>query len=226
MGQTASCPCFSDIQVKEEVKPGIILQEAETKPQEAETKPQEAETKPQEAETKPQEQEEKQSHLTIGSQQDMIHYYASCTYENTPEYTLEGLRGYVKVIQVVDGDTLDIALYHEALARAYRHRVRLYGIDTPEKRPAKSDPLRHLEIEAAYRSKDALNQRLRENDYILLASFSHMDKYGRLLCTLYDKTGENINEWMVSHGYATEYFGKTKKKFQAEQASTQAEPAL
>jgi endonuclease YncB( thermonuclease family) len=145
----------------------------------------------------------------------------AATYENTPEFTFNGLRSAVKVLRVVDGDTVDIALAQPDTAKIYRHRVRLYGIDTPEKRPSKSDPLRHLEIEASYRAKEALEQRLRENDYLVLAVFSHADKYGRLLCTLYDKTGEDLNQWMITRGFATEYFGKTKKKFQAIQAQSQ-----
>jgi endonuclease YncB( thermonuclease family) len=136
------------------------------------------------------------------------------TYENTPEFTFKGLRSTVKVLRVIDGDTVDIALAQPETRKIYRHRVRLYGIDTPEKRPSKSDPLRHLEIEASYRAKEALEQRLRENDNIVLATFYQADKYGRLLCTLYDKTGEDLNQWMIARGYATEYFGKTKKKFQ------------
>lgn len=140
---------------------------------------------------------------------------ALATYENTPEYTLAGLRAPIKILRIVDGDTVDIALSHPESHRIYRHRVRLWGIDTPEKRPSRSDPNRHLEIEASYRAKEALERRCRENDDLFIALFYHPDKYGRLLCTLYDKAGEDINQWMIAEGHATEYFGKTKKKFQA-----------
>lgn len=136
------------------------------------------------------------------------------TYENTPEFTFNGLRTTIKVLRIIDGDTVDIALPQQGTGQVYRHRVRLYGIDTPEKRPSKADPLRHLEMEASYRAKQALERRLQENDFMVLAHFSHADKYGRLLCTLYDKTGEDLNRWMITQGYATEYFGKTKKKFE------------
>ena len=152
-----------------------------------------------------------------------LYPYQDVTYDNTPAFTFEGIRRDVKVLRILDGDTVDIAFAHEDTGKVYRHRVRLYGIDTPEKRPSKSDPLRHLEMEASYRAKEALERRLQEHNYIVFAHFSHTDKYGRLLCTFYDKTGENLNKWMVTHGYAIEYFGKTKKKFQASQAS-QASP--
>ena len=138
--------------------------------------------------------------------------YHDCTYENTPAYTYENVRKMVKVLRVLDGDTVDIALQEET-GKIFKHRVRLYGIDTPEKRPSASDPEREKEIAASKRSSDALTGRLNENDHLVIALFYKPDKYGRLLCTLYDKQGEDINQWMVKSGFAYEYFGKTKKTF-------------
>ena len=141
--------------------------------------------------------------------------YEQSTYENTPEYTLEGLRTTVKVLRILDGDTVDIALYHPAAATVFRHRVRLYGIDTPEKRPPKDQPNREAEIAASARSTAALRQRLEAIGNMPFAVFHKADKYGRLMCTFYpsDQQRENINEWMVTEGFAYAYFGKTKKKF-------------
>ena len=139
--------------------------------------------------------------------------YRDSTYENTPEYTLNNLRQKVKILRVLDGDTVDIALYHEASKHIYRYRVRLYGIDTPEKRPSLLDPNRQAEIAASLRAKQALEQRVKENDFILLALFYQTDKYGRQMCTFYDKNGDDINQWMIQQGHAYEYHGKTKKKF-------------
>jgi len=50
---------------------------------------------------------------------------------------------------------------------------------------------------------------------MVVAHFHKFDKYGRLMATLHDKQGEDINKWMISSGHAQEYFGKTKKKFVA-----------
>jgi len=138
--------------------------------------------------------------------------YQDCTYENTPAYSYEHVRKMVKVLRVLDGDTVDIALEEET-GKIFQHRVRLYGIDTPEKRPPASDPEREKEMAASKRSSDALTDRLKENDYLVIALFYKPDKYGRLLCTLYDKQGDDINQWMVKSGFAYEYFGKTKKTF-------------
>lgn len=138
--------------------------------------------------------------------------YQNCTYENTPPYTYEHLRKLVKVLRVLDGDTVDIALEEET-GKIFKHRVRLYGIDTPEKRPSASDPERDKEIAASKRSSEALTNRLKENDNLVIALFYKADKYGRLMCTLYDKQGDDMNQWMVKSGFAYEYFGKTKKTF-------------
>jgi endonuclease YncB( thermonuclease family) len=140
--------------------------------------------------------------------------YKDCTIENTPEYTFDGLKKIIKVIKIIDGDTVDIALYHEGLGKTFKHRVRLYGIDTPEKRPPKNDPNRDKEIAASKRSSEALYNILKNNDNTVLALFYKSDKYGRLMCTLYDKQGQDINKWMVSNGFAYEYFGKTKQKYE------------
>ena len=139
--------------------------------------------------------------------------YHNCTYENTPNYSYENLHKLVKVLRVVDGDTVDIALYYEETGKIFQHRVRLYGIDTPEKRPSLSNENRDKEIAASKRSMEALIQKLKENNNLVIAHFYKPDKYGRLLCTFYDKQGYDINKWMIQSGFAYEYLGKTKKKF-------------
>jgi micrococcal nuclease len=146
--------------------------------------------------------------------------YRDATYETTPEFTFNGQRHMVKILRIIDGDTVDIALYHPESQQMYRHRVRLYGIDTPEKRPPKGDPLRHLEIEASHRAKQALESCIAA-DGIVEALFYKADKYGRLLCTFYDAQGRDLNQWMIANGYATAYFGKTKKKFESSEVAVE-----
>lgn len=143
-----------------------------------------------------------------------VNVYKDCTDENTPYYSYENIKKTVKILRVVDGDTVDIAFHHDEMNRIFKYRVRMYGIDTPEKRPLKSNPDREKEIEASKVSKEALIKRLEENDYMIIALFYKPDKYGRLLATFYDKNGEDINKWMVDSGYAYSYFGQTKRKFE------------
>ena len=140
--------------------------------------------------------------------------YQNATDENTPYYSYENRKQKVKVLRVVDGDTVDIAMYHVETNQLFKYRVRLYGIDTPEKRPSKSDPNRDKEITASKQSSKAMTDKLQENNNIVTALFYKPDKYGRLLCTFYDNKGEDINAWMIQQGYATSYFGKTKKSYE------------
>lgn len=166
------------------------------------------------------EHEQKVNDVTIVTPvtiKDITNIYKECTNENTPYYSYENIKKKVKILNVVDGDTVDIAFHHDEMNRVFKYRVRMYGIDTPEKRPLKSNPNREKEIEASHISKNALIQRLEENDYIVVALFYKPDKYGRLLATFYDKNGDDLNEWMVKSGYAYAYFGKTKQKFEEKQ---------
>lgn len=150
----------------------------------------------------------------ISEDKKYINIYKDCTDENTPLYTYENLKTYVKILKIIDGDTVDIALYYENLNKIFKHRVRLYGIDTPEKRPLKSNVNREKEIEESKKSTLALTNKIEELNNIVLALFYKPDKYGRLLCTFYDKNNNSINDWMIKEGFAYEYFGKTKKKFE------------
>jgi len=139
--------------------------------------------------------------------------YQNATDQNTPYISYENIRKKVKVLRVVDGDTIDIAMMNEELKKIFKYRIRLFGIDTPEKKPLMSNPAREKEMGAAKKSSQAMIDKLKESDNLVTIRLYTPDKYGRLLGTLYDKKGENINEWMVKQGYATTYFGKKKKTF-------------
>jgi len=124
----------------------------------------------------------------------------------------ENIKQMVKIMRVVDGDTVDIAMAN-AHGEIYKYRIRLYGIDTPEKKPLKSNPEREQEIIAAKAASQAMQDKLNENQLYVTVQLYKPDKYGRLLGTFYDRDGKDINQWMVEQGYATPYFGKTKKAF-------------
>lgn len=143
--------------------------------------------------------------------------YANCTDSNTPFVSYENETRKVKVVRVLDGDTVDIAMMQEDTKKIFKYRIRLYGIDTPEKKPLKSNPNRNEEIAAAKASTQAMITKLEENNYMVTILLYKPDKYGRLLGTLYDRNGADINQWMVNEGFATPYFGKTKNAFEGVQ---------
>lgn len=148
--------------------------------------------------------------------QTAVDPYASVTLENTPEDALRlhlPNRVPVKVVRVVDGDTMDVAVYRPEYGRCYRYRVRLYGIDTPEKRPPLSQANREAEMAASARASDAITAKIAETQYRVHAQFHGSDKYGRLLCTIY-QDDVDLCQWMIDQGHAVPYFGKTKKKFE------------
>ena len=140
--------------------------------------------------------------------------YQDRTDENTPYFSYEDLRMVVKVVRVIDGDTIAIVMKQEGTNRVYKYRVRLYGIDTPESRPLRDKPNREEEIAASLRAKTALTQKLTEVNHYVTIHFHHYDKYGRLLGTIYGKDGVNLNHWLITNHYAVSYDGKTKKIFE------------
>lgn len=135
--------------------------------------------------------------------------------ENIPKWTCKDLTEYVKVVKVVDGDTIDIArLMGE---KVFQFRVRLYGIDTPEKRPPLSQTNRQEEITASIVSSNALKTILENAKWLIRIDFIGEDKYGRLLGNIFIEEKDewiNLNEWMIKNNYAKPYFGGTKKQFE------------
>ena len=118
-----------------------------------------------------------------------------------------------EVTKVVDGDTIDVVI--DLGFDIYKHeRVRIAGIDTPEKRTRDLEE-KALGIDATnwmkYTLEDTING---EHELTIRTELKGgMGKYGRLLGWLYvgDST-VSLNEQMIEEGYAWEYDGGTKKK--------------
>jgi micrococcal nuclease len=111
-----------------------------------------------------------------------------------------------KVIKVVDGDTIDL------FTKDGVKRVRLIGINTPET----LDPRKDVECfgpESSNKLKEIL-----EGQVVKIEADDtqdDQDKFGRLLRYVY-LNNENINQKMISEGFAFEYTYKKKYKFQKE----------
>ena len=122
----------------------------------------------------------------------------------TPLFGLKGKTKWAKVVKVYDGDTIHVVFYLGY--KLYRWKCRLLGIDTPE---IKTDS--EAEHAAAIKAKEKLSDLILNK--IITIKCNNFDKYGRLLITVY-KSRVNINNFMVRQGYAYEYDGGTKKKFE------------
>ena len=118
----------------------------------------------------------------------------------------------VKILRVVDGDTVDVDIDLGFGVWMHKERVRLYGIDTPESRT------RDLEEKKYGKAAKAFLQEKLEAGTPLLRTFKDgVGKYGRILGEIFIQDSEgkqyNINETLKAEGHAYEYFGGKKQIF-------------
>ena len=111
------------------------------------------------------------------------------------------------VVRVVDGDTirLDIDLGFDVILK--NQSVRLYRVDTPECRT------RDLKEKAAgLLSKSVVKGFVDIGSKVVIrTSLDTKGKYGRILGTILDEKGFNINEYLIDNSYAVEYYGQSKE---------------
>ena len=119
----------------------------------------------------------------------------------------------VSIDRVVDGDTIDVSI-DLGFDLIKKERVRIAGIDTPEKRTRDLEE-KALGIDATNWMKKNLEDTIAGDDELTIRTelVGGMGKYGRLLGWLY--VGEDtisLNEQMITEGYAWSYDGGTKQK--------------
>ena len=118
-----------------------------------------------------------------------------------------------EITKVLDGDTIDV-LIDLGFDLFKKERVRVAGVDTPEKRTRDLEE-KALGIDATNWLKEKLESTLAGDDGLTIRTelVGGVGKYGRLLGWLY--VGESVlslNEQMITEGYAWEYDGGTKQK--------------
>ena len=119
----------------------------------------------------------------------------------------------VKINRVVDGDTIDVTL-DLGFSLTKKERVRIAGVDTPEKRTRNLEE-KALGIDATNYLKDKLTDTLKGDDELVIRTelVGGVGKYGRLLGWLYiGESDTSLNEQMITEGYAWAYDGGTKQK--------------
>ena len=118
-----------------------------------------------------------------------------------------------EITKVVDGDTIDVII--DLGFDIYKHeRVRIAGIDTPEKRTRDLEE-KKLGIDATNWMKATLEDTINgEHELTIRTELKGgVGKYGRLLGWLYVGDEEkSLNEQMIDEGYAWCYDGGTKRK--------------
>ena len=118
-----------------------------------------------------------------------------------------------KINKVVDGDTIDVTI-DLGFDLCKKERVRVAGIDTPEKRTRDLEE-KALGIDATNWLKEKLADAIAGDDELTIRTelSGGIGKYGRLLGWLYIGDSElSLNEEMITKGYAWEYDGGTKQK--------------
>ena len=118
-----------------------------------------------------------------------------------------------KINRVVDGDTIDVTI-DLGFDLYKKERVRVAGIDTPEKRTRDKEE-KVLGIDATNWLKERLEAAIKGDDELTIRTelVGGVGKYGRLLGWLYIGDSElSLNEQMIEEGYAWAYDGGTKQK--------------
>ena len=113
--------------------------------------------------------------------------------------------------KVLDGDTIDVTI-DLGFDLYKKERVRVAGVDTPEKRTRNLEE-KELGIDATNWLKKELEDVLAGDDELIVRTELHggVGKYGRLLGWLYVGDEElSLNEQMITQGYAHPYDGGTK----------------
>ena len=117
----------------------------------------------------------------------------------------------IKINRVVDGDTIDVTI-DLGFDLYKKERVRVAGVDTPEKR-TKNLEEKALGLDATAWLKEKLEETIKGDEELTVRTELHggVGKYGRLLGWLYVGDSDiSLNEQMITEGYAHAYDGGTK----------------
>ena len=117
------------------------------------------------------------------------------------------------ITKVLDGDTIDVII-DLGFDLAKSERVRIAGVDTPEKRTRNLEE-KALGIDATEWLKNKLEGAIDGDDELTVRTelVGGVGKYGRLLGWLYIGDSDlSLNEQMITEGYAWAYDGGTKQK--------------
>ena len=119
----------------------------------------------------------------------------------------------ISIDKVVDGDTIDVTI-DLGFDLYKKERVRIAGVDTPEKRTRNLEE-KELGLDATAWIKDKLEGAINGSDDLIIRTEldGGVGKYGRLLgwCYIGDAS-VSLNEKMIDEGYAWAYDGGKKNK--------------
>jgi len=116
----------------------------------------------------------------------------------------------VKIVRVVDGDTVDVDIDLGFGVVLKKERVRIMGIDTPESRTR--DKVEDLFGEKA---KSRMKELLGESAVLVCKKYDSKGKFGRVLGDLSTEDGRMVTDILIEEGHAVAYFGGSKEEVAA-----------
>jgi len=126
--------------------------------------------------------------------------------EFSPEY---GVRYLVYVVEVIDGDTIDVRLPDGSV-----ERVRMLGVDTPEKTPEGNRPREYDDISDLEYLAEWGKKAMKFTESALEGRYCYIEfdddagirgYYGKLLAYVYYENGTDFTAQLVKLGYARVY---------------------
>ena len=144
---------------------------------------------------------------------------------STPEFSLNHLKTYARVVSVYDGDTIKCII--PIFDHFFKFHVRLMGIDTCEIKSKQHDN-KDLAVSARNRlihlithgasdttpldSKHDIEHFLNQNTFLVWLHCLEFDKYGRVLANIYSDPESTVNfsDILVQEHLAYYYDGGTK----------------
>jgi endonuclease YncB( thermonuclease family) len=114
-----------------------------------------------------------------------------------------------KVVRAVDGDTLEVEATWLPAELGKTIRIRILGVDTPEKGGRAKCPNEATRGEAA----SAFSKAQIANAKKVQITIKEWDKFGGRILGDALIDGKSLREMLISNGYAREYFGDAKKSW-------------
>jgi micrococcal nuclease len=110
-----------------------------------------------------------------------------------------------RFVKVIDGDTIDVDIDLGFGIWLCSRRLRLYGLDTPEKNTPEG-------VKAKQFTTDWVGKSVGKDGTLVVRTLSDKpDKYGRILASVYGSTSVSLNDELLSSGNAKAYFGGKKE---------------
>ncbi len=118
------------------------------------------------------------------------------------KFTFENYETIIKIIKVVDGDT--VSAIFKFKDEFYKYNFRIDGIDTAEIHSKNLNEKKFAYEAKTYLSNLIINKNLK-------AKFLNFDKYGRVLINIFLDNDELLSDNLINGGYAKKYDGGTKE---------------